>query len=122
MTYPSHIKKQLQDWATTAYRRELARELQALQKDIDLWQRERISSEELTHRIHAWDTGPSQALVKQYDYGQPEANVAFAVVAGILKEKDLPDELLDALTSQLEMYRELQAKGKLQARKGTWWR
>lgn len=120
--YPSHIKKMLTTWSTEAYRRELDRELGRLQKEIDAWKRGRVSSEELSHRIHEWDRGPSKALSKQYDYGQPDANVAYAIVIGILKEQEVPDALLEALASPLEMYRSMQEKGKLADRKGEWWK
>ena len=119
--YPSHIKKMLRTWSTEAYRRELDRELRGLQKDIDAWKRDRISSEELSHRVHDWDTGPSRALSKQYDYGQPDANVAYAIVIGILKEKEIPDDLLEAIGSSLDMYRAMKEKDKLADRKGKWW-
>lgn len=119
--YSSHIKKMLRTWSTEAYRREMERELGRLQKDIDAWQRGRISSEEVSHRIHDWDTGPSKALSKQYDYGQLDATVAYAIVIGILKAREIPDELMDAIESPLEMYRSMKAKGKLADRKGEWW-
>jgi hypothetical protein len=121
MNYPSHVKKMLQTWSTEAYRREMERELARLEQDIDAWKRDRISSEELSHRVHAWDAGPSKALSKQYDYGHPDTNVAFAVVAGILKEKELPAEMLEAIAAPLEMYRAMKSTGRLASRKGKWW-
>jgi hypothetical protein len=122
MNYSSHIKKMLRTWATEAYRRELERELNNLEKDLSAWKSGRISSEELRHRIHAWDTGPSRALGKQYDYGQLDANVAYAVVIGILKEHELSDELLAALEPSLEIYRKMKADRRLADRKGEWWK
>ena len=119
--YTSEIKKQLREWSTEAYRREMERELKALEKEISMWRRGRISSEELSHRIHAFDSGPRKALSKQYDYGQTDANVAFAVIAGILKTRELPDELLEAIESTLDAYRKMKEKGKLSEREGQWW-
>ena len=121
MNYPSHIKKQLQEWATEAYKRELEREIKRLEKDIAAWKNGRISSEELNHRIQEWNAGPSKALRKQYDYGQVDANVAFAVVAGILKTRELPDDMLEAIESSLDAYRKMNDEGKLSDRKGKWW-
>ena len=84
--YPANIKKLLRTWSTEAYHREMERELGKLEKDIAAWKRGRISSEEISHRVHVWDTGPSKALSKQYDYGALDSVVAFAIVAGILKK------------------------------------
>lgn len=120
--YPANIKKLLQTWSTEAYRREVERELGNLEKDISAWKRGRISSEELSHRIHEWDVGPSKALVKQYDYGQLDANVAYAVVVGILQARELPDDLLEALVSPLENYRKMKSEGRMADRKGKWWK
>ena len=119
--YPSNIKKLLQTWSAEAYRRELEREVRQLEKEISAWQRGRISSEELSHRVHEWDVGPSKALVKQYDYGQLDANVAYALVIGILKTRELPEELLEAIAGPLENYRRLKSEGRLADRKGKWW-
>jgi hypothetical protein len=121
MNYPSHIEKQLQEWSSEAYRRELKREIKRLERDIAAWKGDRISSEELRHRIHSWDSGPSRVLSQQYDYGPVDANVAFAVVVGILEQRELPEELLQAIEPVLKTYQDMKEKGKLSDRSSKWW-
>ena len=121
MKYPKHIKKQLQEWSSEAYRRELAREIKRLDKVIAAWKSGNISNEELSYRVHTWDTGPAKALRQHYDYSPVDRNVAFAVVAGILQEHELPDELLAVIELPLHFYRDMKAMGDLNTREGEWW-
>ncbi len=79
-------------------------------------------SGELSHRIHEWETGPSRALSKHYNHGPQDMSVAYAIVVGILDEKEVPGELLEAISGPLEFFRSLQERDELRGTEGAWWR
>jgi hypothetical protein len=54
---------------TEAYERELHRELTKLDQSFAEWRNGTISSGELSHRIHQYETGPSRELFKHYNRG-----------------------------------------------------
>ena len=120
--YPKRIKRLIREWMTEAYERELHRELTKLDESLAEWRRGAISSGELSHRIHEWETGPSRALFKHYNRGSQDLSVAYAIVVGILDEKEVPEELLEAISGTIEFFRSLQERDELRTREGTWWR
>lgn len=97
------------------------RELVKLAESMAEWQRGDISGGEMSHRIHEWETGPSRALFKQYNHGPKDMSVAYAIVVGILDEKEVPRELLEAISGAVEFFRSLQERGELRGREGRWW-
>ena len=86
------------------------------------WRSGAIGSGELSHRIHEWDRGPSSALFKEYNDGSPEMSLAYAIVIGILKEDEIPAEVLDMIRNSIAFYRSYQDKDQLNSREGDWWR
>lgn len=95
--YSKKIKRLIRENATEAYERELNRELSVVDESFAEWRSGQISSGELSHRLHKYETGPSRELFKQYNYGDADMNVACAIVAGILENDEVPSELLEAL-------------------------
>jgi hypothetical protein len=75
----------------------------------------------MSHRIHEWETGPSRALFKQYNKGPKDMSVAYAIVVGILDEKEVPVELLEAISGGVALFRSMQEQNELQGREGRWW-
>src|SRR5512136_99908 len=65
--YSKNIKRLLREYMTEAYERELHRELTKLDQSFAQWRAGAISSGELSHRIHQYETGPSRELYKQYN-------------------------------------------------------
>jgi hypothetical protein len=120
--YSRRIKRLIREWMTEAYERELHRELTKLDESFAEWRRGAISSGELSHRIHQWETGPSRALFKHYNRGSQDVSVAYAIVVGILDEEEMPEELLEAIGGAIEFFRSLQEQDELRTREGTWWR
>ena len=120
--YPKRIKRLIREWMIEAYERELHRELSKLDESFTEWRNGAISSGELSHRIHEWETGPSRALYKHYNHGPQDMSVAYAIVMGILSEEEVPGELLEAVSGPLDFFRSLQERDELQDREGTWWR
>ena len=119
--YPKRIKRLIREWMTEAYERELHRELSKLEESMAEWRRGEISSGEMSHRIHEWETGPSRALFKQYNHGPKDISVAYAIVAGILDEDEVPEEMLEAICGAVEFFRSMQERDELRGREGRWW-
>ena len=114
--YPKNIKRLLREYMTEAYERELHRELTRLDTSFAQWRNGVISSGELSHRIHQYETGPSRELYKQYNESPHEMSVAYAIVVGILDQGKVPPELLEAISGPLDFYRSLQARNELKDR------
>jgi hypothetical protein len=63
--YPKKIRRLLREYTIEAYERELQRELTKVAASFTEWHKGALSSDELSHRVHEYDTGPSRRL-----YGQ----------------------------------------------------
>jgi hypothetical protein len=109
--YPKKIKKLIREFAEEAHERELHRELTKLDLRYEEWRRGKLDSGALSDEIHQYETDPSCELFKRYNGGLPDMMVAYAIVAGILKREEIPAELLEALTSQLEYFDGMKAAG-----------
>jgi len=111
--YPKRTKRLLRETATAAHEQELHRELTKLDQSFAAWRSGALSSGELSHRVHQYETGPSRELFDRYNSGQPDLSVVYAIVAGILDESQVPPELLDALSTPLDFFRSLKERGEL---------
>jgi len=111
--YPKKIKRLIREYATEAYERELHRELSVVDQSFSEWRSGEISSGELSHRLHKYETGPSRELFKQYNYGDANMNVAYAIVVGILAKDEMPSELLEALERLIGFYQGLKERDSL---------
>lgn len=111
--YPKPIKKLLREYLAEAYEAELQRELTKLDRSFAEWRAGKISSGELSYRVHQYETGPSRELYKLYNGGQPDMMVAYAIVAGILPEEEVPAELLEAISRPLGFYQSLKERNEL---------
>jgi hypothetical protein len=111
--YPKHIKRLIREWNTEAYERELRRELARLDRGFAEWRDGNMSSSELARRIHEWDRGPARGLDEQYNSRRVDTNVAYAIVAGILSQDEVPPDLVQALERPLAFYRDLKERDEL---------
>ncbi|MFN8471729.1 MAG: hypothetical protein U0822_06005 [Anaerolineae bacterium] len=102
--YPKHIKKLLRQYADVAYERELRAELGKLAESFAAWQSGKISSWDLSDRIHEYYVGPSRDLYGRYNRGSDDINVAYAVQQGLISRDELPPELLEALAPVIAFY------------------
>lgn len=107
------IKRQLREYLTEAYERELHRELTQLDQSFAEWRESKISSGELSDRIHQYETGPSRQLYQQYNSGEIEMTGAYAIVTGLLSRDEISADVLAALERQLSFYQALKSEGKL---------
>jgi len=111
--YPKHIKRLLREAAAAAHEQELHRELGKLDQSFAEWRSGAISSAELSHRVHQYETGPSRELFDRYNSSQPDLSVVYAIVMGILDESQVPPELLEALSRPLDLFRFMRERGEL---------
>jgi hypothetical protein len=114
-TYSKSIKQLLREYATKAHERELQRELSKVEDSFAEWREDRISSFEMDHRIHKYKTGPARELYKRYNDGETDLAVAYAIVAGVLAEDEMPAELMEAISGPIAFYRSWQEKDRLRA-------
>jgi hypothetical protein len=111
--YSKKVKRLLRELMTEAYERELHRELTKLDRSFSEWRSGSISSGELSHRLHQYETGPSRELYKRYTDTSADMAVAYAIMTGILKRDELPVELLAVLERPLSFYQALQERHEL---------
>ena len=111
--YPKKIKRLLREYMIEAYERELHRELTKLDQSFAEWRNGVISSGELSHRVHEYNSGPSRQLYKHYNYGDNDMNVAYAIVAGILDKDGMPTELLEAIEGQIKFLQSMKDRDEL---------
>jgi hypothetical protein len=105
-TYPKHIKRKLRELSMLAYEEELKRALTPLAEQFDAWKQGQIGAGELSEQIHRYDTGISRELFKRYnDSSALVMQVAYAVVEGLLRETDIPQEVMPYLENALHFYR-----------------
>ncbi len=102
--YSKSIKKLLHHWRCQTHERELHRELARLDERFAAWRRGELSSGELAIEVHEFDAGLARELFKRYNDGMQDMNVAYAIVTGILDEREVPPELLAALERPLAFY------------------
>jgi hypothetical protein len=111
--YPKSSKHLLRRFAIEAYERELHLELTKLDQSFTEWRNGSISNAELSHRIHLYETTPSRELYNRYNTGDDAMNVAFAIVAGLLRRDEIPADVLDAIESHIAFYLSLKDRGEL---------
>ena len=112
-SYSKNIKRLLREYIVKAYDRELHRELVKLDLSFAQWRDGKIDSDELNYRIHQYHAGSSRDLYKKYNNACDDANVAYAIVTGILNRDEIPAELLEALTGLLEIFQSVKDEDEL---------
>jgi hypothetical protein len=91
---PRHIKRALRHLADRAYEIELGRELTALRRQFERWQRGEVTAFDLSEAVHRFHQGPAHDLYVTYANRYPKAAVAHAIHTGILDRHRLPPTCL----------------------------
>ena len=108
---PKPIKRVLRQLMDVAYERELHRELEKLDQSFAAWREGTISSFELNELIHKHHDGPSRELWSRYrNVRAADMLVTSAVVEGLIKEEEVPLEVLATISWQLAFYRSWQER------------
>ena len=99
------IKRLLREQAMLAHEEELRRALLPLAAAFEEWKKGDLGSGELSVKIHEFHQGPSRRLFNKYNDGPLDAVVAYAIVSGILDASQVPDELLEYLSTAIAFYK-----------------
>ena len=100
--YSKAIRKKFRELAAKAYERELDQHLAMLNQRFDEWRQKKMSGFELNDLIHEFHQGASRELWKTYNYLDADMAVSRAVGKGILKKEEVPEELLNLISRQLD--------------------
>jgi hypothetical protein len=103
---PKAVKKKLRELVRLAHDRELTTALATLEKDFERWRAKELDAFALNDRIHAFHDGDSRTLYKSYALSTPDLSVAHAVARGIITEAEAGPEVLEALSSLIDFYRD----------------
>lgn len=104
--YPKRIKRLIREYGDKAYEAELGQELKKLSYRFDEWNNGKINSIELSETIYKFMKGPARKIYNKYDNELLDVAVAHAIRTGILKEVEVPRELMDHLAQILRLYEE----------------
>ncbi len=101
---PKRIKRLVREFAGIAHERELDLALRDLHADFERWERRELTAFELNDRIHQFYQGPSRRIWAKYDTGHLEPALASAIALSIVREDELPRELLEHLGRLIEFF------------------
>ena len=101
---PKRIKRLVREWAGVAHDRDLRDALSELRARFDRWDRGEIDSFELNNLIHRFHQDTARQIWKRYATTHLEPAVASAVAAGVLREGELPEELVQHVAPLIEFY------------------
>ena len=101
---PKRIKRMVREWAGVAHERDLRVALKELRGQFERWDLGEIDSFELNQFVHKYHDGASREIWKRYATSHLEPAVASAIVAGVLRRGELPEELVKHLTGLIDFY------------------
>lgn len=101
---PKRIKRLVREWAGIAHERELRKALSDLRGQFDRWDRDEIDSFELNDLVHRFHQDAGREIWKRYATGHLEPAVASAVAAGVLRQEELPAELVHHIAGLIELF------------------
>jgi len=103
--YTKSIRKKLSQLASIAYERELDQELEKLGQRFDNWRNRKIDGFELNDLIHKFHQGTSRDVWKTYNYLDADMVVSRAIVIGLLKKEEIPEDLLETIKSHIDFWK-----------------
>jgi hypothetical protein len=106
MSNGKEIRKQSRELVGKAHDRELNLYLSELGKDFEEWRDGKISSIELSDRIHEFHDGSARAVYKTYTTLKRDQLVARAVGIGLLSEDEVSSEIKERLEGAIDYFRE----------------
>lgn len=110
------VRAHLSRLASIAHEREIEFQLQGLSQSFERWQRGEINSWDLDNAVHSFITGPKRReLYNRYNSKNiiVHMNVAQAIVRGILRPTEVPDEVRTALHEAIAFYQRGLADGSI---------
>jgi hypothetical protein len=104
--YPKAIECKIRELAGLAYEEELRQALIPLAISFDEWRAGKISSDELSTRIHQFHEGPAHEIFVRYCGPHPRSSVAYAIVNGFVDRGMIPEDVREALKGAVQFYEE----------------
>jgi hypothetical protein len=96
----------LRELAGRAWEAELHHELMKLSAEFERWKAGELHSFDLNQEIHRFHNGASRELYNRYTTrGVENAQVAYAVVKGLIPAAEVPPEIMEHLAPELSFYR-----------------
>ena len=108
---PKAIRRAPREAAECAYEAELHRALVEIAAAFDEWREKRLTSGDLTDRIHRFHDGPARDLWKKYNYAPIETVVAHAIVTNVVDRAAVSPDLLAYLQRAIRFYEETDDRG-----------
>jgi len=99
-------RKALRELSGIAHERELTKALSELEEKFQKWRGGSISSFQLNDIIHEFHNGTHRNIWKRYSYLKPDMIVPTAIASGILKEEEVPPEILEDMKQSIQFFRE----------------
>ena len=109
VSYSTTQRKALRSLANLAYERELDAELANLEARFRQWRAQQISGFELSDFIHEFHDGASRELYMLYGSVDAAYLVARAILQGLLRDDEIPREILANLADLIDSLRSGQA-------------
>ena len=94
--------KKLKELKLLAYQRELDEHLSKLSLKFNDWKNNKITAMVLRDYIYDFDKGPAKKISGFYDYFDDHICVAKAVANGILKEEEVPEDILELIDINID--------------------
>ena len=101
------VKRKLRELVHKAHEGALRRELPALIRHVESWQRGEIDSIGLCNHIHDFDRGPVLKIYKTFTYANTQLlmEVGYGVASGLVDEQSIPEEVRPQIAVAAAFYR-----------------
>jgi hypothetical protein len=100
----TRVDRTLRDLARLAYERELTNELKRLKQLFSEWETSALSVWELDEQIRSYAREQSRELHTRYHHTPLDLVVAFAIVDGVIRENEVPVDILPHLSHAMDCY------------------
>jgi len=99
------LKKQVREWCSVAYERELGAELKKLHDSFHAWEHGKLNCFDLSDLIHHFHDDTARELYKTYVmFADDWSNLKRAVGLGLVSEQELSAELLELVRKDTKPY------------------
>jgi hypothetical protein len=98
-------KKHLRQLAGQCYEKEMTLAFESLYEDFKKWEKNKITTWDLDDKIHQHHNGTARELYKMYEgLNDPTVALSQAVVKGIIKIEDVPENCRPLLEGLIDFY------------------
>jgi hypothetical protein len=97
--FSKSVKEKLRELIIEAHEKALRQALEELGTHFDRWRLGKIDATDLVDFIHEFDKGPSREIYKRFtwsSYNDLPKLVAAAIRDGLLDEKTIPEDVMEA--------------------------